>query len=896
MQHTETFDDGASLATKGWIDVDSMANTAGAGRNGSYGIVNTIAGQSGEGQLPLRPVNSFMCASFDFMRTGEDTYTTYFFAQYGGYHGVGTIGNMQVGFAIDTDDTTLMIDTSDDGTIDTVAGFWPPADEAWRTCRIEVQASTYSALGEKVANGVVRIWITDETGALTLRYDRTNLMIPDWRGFTENPAALPWSGVLFTAIGAFDNINISDTTCATQPPPPGGQCCGRTGPGGSDPGRDPDDPTNTPRVIPPGGYPPSYVACTGNGTPATASDPANAQTIAGAVNPLVHLQMSLPDATVLRFGQRSPSYTSGNGQTVTTRVISFAPSTYTLADRNGNFQAMRTSVRLSDADGTIRGYLSSATNRYIDGREAVILIETAANAALAVAPRVLARGVITNWKTTPTLDVDIEIMDPLGYRYSSVSLDRPIPHRVFRPEIFPDCPEHVRGQPVPIIYGEYSDDYTWSTNAARTPAGITPVYYVGRAYSIPGLSAYLPEDHWHAFVVCGHAIAGVQSWFASNDHPDGPASVRMDPGTEGVDFLIPNEAGWDARLPNPYVDVVGTDGVTERFTMIFARGPRAQHAVDGEVPITLNICGLEDIGDGTGEIIDDMAYQMQHFLCYFVLQNYTSGSWGAVPTFAGGTPKVRTSSFDTVRAVHDVRVSGGYRGALYIGTQRTAREHLSEMQRTMDIRLGVNNHGQIFGFTFNDGASTAGLTTFTATTHNEQSVFNVDPMLDGIVNVISSEHGFEAGTGFTAGARLTLRSATSITRHGERIYPQVQMIPTRIAPVAWDITARQLLRWEEAMALVRFRVDLRGVDLSIGQLVQITDFRGIGSSGWTTRVVLVTKVTTNPSVGDMLCDIEAEDVHDLLVTNALFGNVGLEADSSAAVVGSEVSGTAYRVG
>ncbi len=862
MEYFEDFESGQSLAALGWTDVDSIANTAGAGYNLSYGLSNTTSA-AGEAQIGLNPTNPRMCLTFSFMRDGSDSYVTYFVAQYGGFRSGDVIGDMQIGFAIDSDDTTFLLDTSDDGTIDTVANFWPAADSVWRRCRIESQASTYTAGGVKNNDGIVRIWITDETGELTLRYNRDDLPIPDFRQVAFDALAMPWSGLFFTAIGSFDNIYCTDSLCAMQPPPPGGECCGTSGPGGGDPERDFDEGEDGPRVVPPGGYPPSYVACTGDGTPATASNPSDVQDLTDAVTPLVHLQLTLPDATVLRYGDYPLNYTSGNGQTVTPRALRWQPVSQTLADHYGSFEAMRTSILLSDTDGVIRGHLSNATNRNIDGREAILYIESKANAALSVDPRVLARGVVTNWRTTKNMDVQLEVMDPLGYRYSSVSLDRPLPQRVFRLEIFPSCPEHTVGRPVPIIYGEMSDDYVWNINPARIPAGIVPVYYVGRADTIPGLG--LPENHWHAFVVCGHAIRNVQSWFASNDHEGGPASVRMDPGTAGVDFLIPGYSGWDARFANDYIDITGTDGVVERFTMVFARGPRGDAAADGTVPLTLNICGLEDVGDASGEVITDMAYQLQHFICYWVLQNYKTGTWGAVPTFPGGTAKVRTTSFDTVHTTHNARVTGGYIGSWYVAVnQKPAREWVMEAQVGQDIRLGVNHQGQIVAVTLDDNASTVGLTSYTAASHLEESEFSVDPRMDEIINVRSFEYGFEPGTGFTSGVMRTLRDTQSVTDHGERIAQPYIFMTTHVGAVATDIINRALGRYAQPMPVVRFKVDLRGLLLTVGQLVMLTHYAGIGSTGWTSRVVMVTKITVDPNVEELLCSVEAEDIHDLL--------------------------------
>ena len=189
-------------------------------------------------------------------------------------------------------------------------------------------------------------------------------------------------------------------TTESAPPCPG---CG-DGPGGAPPetgyGGFPDGPppTTTPRVVPPDGEAPSYLACSTGGDPATATDPTDGQSLTNATSPVVWVQITLPDATVLRYNAQGLNFTSGNGSVSTPRVLNWGPVSQTLADDYGSFESPRTTITLSDTDRVLRGYLSNAATRHIDGSEVVIYIETRANAAANVAPRVLARGVISNWK------------------------------------------------------------------------------------------------------------------------------------------------------------------------------------------------------------------------------------------------------------------------------------------------------------------------------------------------------------------------------------------------------------------------------------------------------------------------------------------------------------------
>jgi hypothetical protein len=646
-------------------------------------------------------------------------------------------------------------------------------------------------------------------------------------------------------------------------------CCARTGPGGSptptgygDPNA---PPTNLPRTIPPGGETPSYAPCSTGGDPATASDPTDAQSLTNAVSPVIWIRITLPDATVLRYNGQGLPFTSGNGEVSSPRVLQWGAISQTLADDYGSFEAFRTTVTLSDADHVLRTHLSHATNRHIDGREAILYIETRANAVLGTAPRVLGRGVITSWKASTDMEIQLEISDPLGYRYASISLDRPFPHRRVSANFFPSCPDQNLGRAVPVTYGDYSDDFLWNVDPRRTPVGVVPVIDIGQASDINGLGVGGSD---RAFLIAGHALSGVQSIFGSNLAETAPGSVRL--SLAHAEFRIPGVGGWPR-----YHDITGADGEVERFAIMTGIGPISDDHINGVVPITLNTCGVEDVGDGSGDMITNLVSQDQHLIQHMMLANYTTGNWGAVPTFpTSSTPKVNITSFNTARTIINGRIGGtGYVGAFYIGKQQSTRQWLAQIGVGSDLRFGINHHGQIVAVTLDNQASTAGLTTFD-TSHLEETLFDIDPRLDDIYNVVEFQSAQEAATGRYPWPATTIRNDESVTLHGERIAQPVTIMTTIIHAYASDIANRRLLKAAQPVALVRFKVDLRGLALSLGQLVMLTHFAGIGATGWTSRVVQVTKITTDPNEDELLVTIEAEDVHDIVAAQQLVLDTG----------------------
>lgn len=665
--------------------------------------------------------------------------------------------------------------------------------------------------------------------------------------------------------GATTTVTVTNTqlTPGTPGPP---NCCASAGPGGAPTstgynGNGATNPTTTPPVVPTGGAPPTYAMCNvGGGTPATASDPTDAQNLVTAKTPLVHLQLTLPDASKRRYGK--VAFTSGNGQSVSARVLEWGAVSQVLSDRHGSFQANQWTVKLSDYDRALRTILDTASTKHIDGKDAVIYIETAANAAASVAPLVLSRGIVTDWKYNRDLTLDLTVTDPLGYRYSSVSLDRPMPQRLCRVELFPQLPEENSGRPMPIIYGEYSDDYAWSLNPARTPVGILPVVYVGPANSISALG--ISGGQWHAFLVSAHAISCFESVFGSNGNTS-PGSVRIATSAYGTDVLVPG-----VNIAK-YFDITGTDGVTERVCIMCAANAVASDHISGRVPITVNVMGVEATGDGTGNTITEMAYQFQHFLQHWVVSNYLTGSWGSVPAFGDSTPKVRTSSFTAVNNIHKARLgrSTGYSGRMYIGPdQKPAREWNKEWMISGDMRLGVNHHGQLILVTVNDTASLVGLTTYTDTDHIIQDSFEIDPQVDEIFNIYTYDGGVEPATGRKSLLAKTVRHTASITNHGEREAQALTFMATAEAKTADDVAARTLRGSINAPTDVEHDLDLRGITHAIGGHYRVTHYQGIGTTGWTNRVLMTTRITAYPDEDQFYTHLEAEDLHDRLSASA----------------------------
>lgn len=198
-----------------------------------------------------------------------------------------------------------------------------------------------------------------------------------------------------------------------------------------------------------------------------------------------------------------------------------------------------------------------------------------------------------------------------------------------------------------------------------------------------------------------------------------PKRIRLDPSLEGVEYILPTSPQWPHA--NPYIELTNSVGETIRMTVIYVRGPRLNAHRERSVTIAVNICGPDDVGDGTGDDIDRAFYQLQWLLNTHVLYNdgkgYRTGNWPGLVTYANGDAILQTSKFEAAQALSVtwmegnmsyVGVNRGYKGHIALTEPTTLREVLRRFNMTFNSFIGANHFGQVFPVLIDDSATTAG--------------------------------------------------------------------------------------------------------------------------------------------------------------------------------------------
>jgi hypothetical protein len=208
---------------------------------------------------------------------------------------------------------------------------------------------------------------------------------------------------------------------------------------------------------------------------------------------------------------------------------------------------------------------------------------------------------------------------------------------------------------------------------------------------------------WGVYYICAHAVnpAEMHELFGPTWETGGePFRGAMPEGVFGVDVLAPGRTGWPHATP--YVDVTDRKtGKVHRMTIMYARGPRDFYAQQGKAGWAWNMCGIEDVGDGTGEPIRKAAYLYQHVLSELIAANngegYYSGVWAGLPYFRDGiTAMIDSQSMEDFQAYTIAQIGGiGVKLDTLINDEPTTGAFISAFDVQFEVFSGTNTYGQL---------------------------------------------------------------------------------------------------------------------------------------------------------------------------------------------------------
>ncbi len=371
-----------------------------------------------------------------------------------------------------------------------------------------------------------------------------------------------------------------------------------------------------------------------------------------------------------------------------------------------------------------------------------------------------------------------------------------------------------------------------------------------------------------------------------------PKRVRMDESVYGSEFLVYGRAGWPHA--NPYIEINGI-----RMGVIYARGPRLKHHRDGTVTIAWNGCGDDDIGDGSGEIIDEAFPALQHVLNEYVLKDggigYKTGSFGPLEQYSNSVEKLKTSKFTSAQALTVTWIGGrGYLCAIAVTEPITVREFLRRFCVTFACHVTSDHHGQVYPFLIDDTtASTTG-----RHYRDRVEIVRLDSQEidhDAVETKVTYHFDWDADAQKFRVADQVIEdtAATEAYLDVPRERTTRQCFYTRDAATALDSNSRHLARFKVAPRWMGIKVPFDpGLEDENGTQIRVTSYDGAGGvNGDVATPMLVMGHRVVPQAPEHVV-LTCLDLGRILTT----GFPLLLTDASGAVLGDETSSSAPTTG
>ena len=408
--------------------------------------------------------------------------------------------------------------------------------------------------------------------------------------------------------------------------------------------------------------------------------------------------------------------------------------------------------------------------------------------------------------------------------------------------------------------------------------GIIKPIYVGD-YEFSGAK-------WRGALICGHAVKAIYGYMNDKAVDLTTSPEWLTPMNWAWWTSMTGSFGWD--WTKPYLDING-----RRYTLIFLRGVtgdifagvgKNEGPEGGATPtgVTVNIDGIEDIGDGSGALITDIHQQYKHLVKHWVLSNYQTGNWATQPDplypDTDAIPQYDAASFDKASDIAKTRIAGGYVGAGVIGTDgevMSVRDLIAQWNQSADVESGFNRHGQLFVSMLPDSGVSDILLTDVHDLNRDS--FEIVDDLSSHFNNMPYSYAYDYSGRAQAGHDNQfmhvgeLSDQRSIDNYEARLRaPELEMWYVRDGPTALDIIQRRLLRMKDPPRFATFAVGVEGANYELGDILNLTHYGGIGPDGWIAQPLRIIRHEFDPNRLEIM--IECMDMKQLFELPFILGN------------------------
>lgn len=416
-------------------------------------------------------------------------------------------------------------------------------------------------------------------------------------------------------------------------------------------------------------------SCVGGGTVASGTTPTDGASLSTSTAPLVyaHIHLASSPETILRIaGLWIP-----HGDPKAPYVLKWGQVERALGDSDGGPQASTQEILLFDRNGDIR-----AARRDDTLRNAVVDVFVADLATVQAdgTPFRVNRGFISKCRPEGDRTFRITLTDVLTTRLNNIDgEDQQMPSLLIDDTIAGlASTAEAFGKPACDLYGSIS-----GTGGAWQCPYVGTAVYPDRAELGP-LSWFL----------VGPGVVTIRTiWLASLSALNPNQRVQVPESAIGTYIFRPEDLTGASPAPKYF-----TFG-DRRWTLIAALSgsPAIKLAREGTIPMLVEVCGYETVGDGSGATIDSPARALLHWMNNRLLQDATD-DWLPIAE-DGGIDLFDTESFEHVHTVLNAlayAVSPTIAGAVGFDGQQNWRDIIASWCRQFGFDLaGANRHGQV---------------------------------------------------------------------------------------------------------------------------------------------------------------------------------------------------------
>ena len=359
----------------------------------------------------------------------------------------------------------------------------------------------------------------------------------------------------------------------------------------------------------------------------------------------------------------------------------------------------------------------------------------------------------------------------------------------------------------------------WTDAHSKALNKMMPLIYGDKT----GCITYCVDTVNYKYLAAGHAGKDVVTVYKEDS-----AGVRTEL-TEGLHWSWTNQS-----FDGDYV------------TMITMVGDHSDYKIIADIQ------GIEDTGDGTGDLITNPVLQLEHFIT----------TWLALPSAL-----YSSSDFSDAETIVSDR---GYVGACCLTKQQNAKDVITNMCLGMYANAYRNTSGQFSIFIF-ESAVQAGYSG--AREYNERwdmlrDSCTFEPDLNIQANHVIIKYDYDPSLDTWKGLWED-EDSTSISDTLETLTTTLYLDFVADASTASDIGQRYLLHNKNASMKAYFYAPLVALDDDLAQPIRVTHRSG-PDGGYSRQLFQITRIS--PDLDGLSCAVEARDINQWLTTGFVLGD------------------------